>query len=1026
MPPTGKLSDDEIQRLTAWVKMGAPDPRKEVVAAIPPPTGIDFERARAFWSFRKIQKVSVPAVRQTAWVRSPIDNFVLAQLERTGLKPAPPADKHVWLRRVTFDLIGLPPTAQEIEAYLSDASALAQQRVVDRLLASPHYGERWARHWLDLVRFAETNGHEFDNDKLDAWRYRDYVIRAFNQDVAYDQFVREHIAGDLLPQKRLSVDGRHWESPLGTGFYWFGEVLNSATDSVKSRADEVDNQIDVLTKTFLGLTGACSRCHDHKFDPIPTSDYYALAGFLHSTNVVETVVDSPSTVKRIALARGQIAAINRQIEAVLRLELRHKAGLLHAYLLAAAEVLEKKPGERDETARATARKRGLSGDLVSEWSERIEAAEKQQASLFYPYASVLERMRREERQSFDTAWRETRSAVATATAKSTSRERGDVVFEEFETEGFPNWKVAGQAFGKGPAHRLAPNETLRDYLGQGLASSFGASDQMVGSLTSKKVKMPKLFVHVLMGGSREESKGEKARLRFTVVADGHKSLHLFPKGEPGLQWMTLRLTKEIGRQGYFEIVDRSTRGHIVVDQIVLSDEPEPPTQSPCPEIVSLLEREDLQSLEGLTGAYQTLFSRALEHGSDSERFVTQLSPTGRLEGLAGAQTPSSVSMPARAKVKETSLRQYNSGSELEFRNLKSEREQLERGIPESVFAMTGSDEDPHDVRVHNRGNHKNLGEVAPRRFLQIIAGEKQAAVSEGSGRLQLAESMVSRENPLTARVMVNRIWKHHFGQGIVRSVDNFGKTGEAPTHPELLDFLAQRFIESGWSMKAMHRMMVLSSTYAMSSRPEPESEQLDPENKLLHRMPVRRLEAESVRDAILTVAGSLDPKVLGPSVPPHISAYQDGRGKPESGPLDGNGRRSIYIQVRRNFLTPMFMAFDYPLPISAIGRRGVSTVPSQALMLMNNEFVARQAEAWAQRLLQADAVPEALVGKMFLTAFGRPASAKEINETLDFAKEQRVRHAALAADVSDSQITHRVWADVAHVLFNSAEFIYVR
>ena len=257
------------------------------------------------------------------------------------------------------------------------------------------------------------------------------------------------------------------------------------------------------------------------------------------------------------------------------------------YLLAAAEVIPKKAGEREEAARGIARQRGLSADLVSAWAERIEAAEKQPESLFYPYASVLERMRRDDKPSFDTAWRETRNALATAAAKfrATSRsERGDVVFEEFETEGFPNWKVAGQAFGDGPVHRLAPNETLRDYLGQGLASSFGFSDRMVGSLTSKKFKLPKLFVHVLMGGSREESKGEKARLRFTVVADGHKSLHLFPKGEAGLQWMTLRLTKEIGRQGYFEIVDRSTSGHIVVDRIILSDTPEPPTQPPCPEM----------------------------------------------------------------------------------------------------------------------------------------------------------------------------------------------------------------------------------------------------------------------------------------------------------------------------------------------------------------------------------------------------------------------------------------------------------
>ena len=282
------------------------------------------------------------------------------------------------------------------------------------------------------------------------------------------------------------------------------------------------------------------------------------------------------------------------------------------------------------------------------------------------------------------------------------------------------------------------------------------------------------------------------------------------------------------------------------------------------------------------------------------------------------------------------------------------------------------------AEVHIRGNHKNLGEVAPRRFLQIVAGEKQAAVSQGSGRVQLAEWMVRPENPLTARVMVNRLWKHHFGQGIVRSVDNFGKTGDAPTHPELLDFLAQRFIESGWSVKALHRMMVLSSTYAMSSQPVPEIEKLDPENRLLHRMPVQRLEAESIRDAILAVAGSLDSKMLGPSVLPHISSYQDGRGKPESGPLDGNGRRSIYIQVRRNFLTPMFLAFDYPLPISAIGRRSVSTVPSQALMLMNNEFVAGQAAAWTARLLNRETSPEKVVDSMFLTAFGRPASKLEV------------------------------------------------
>jgi uncharacterized protein DUF1553/uncharacterized protein DUF1549/cytochrome c len=1043
MPPTGKLTDDEIQQLTTWVKMGAPDPRKELAAAVPPTAGIDFDKARAFWAFRNIQQVSVPKVQQTSWVRSPIDNFVLAQLEDKGLRPAPSADKHAWLRRVTFDLIGLPPTPQQIDAYLSDTSREAQQRVVDRLLASPHYGERWARHWLDLVRFAETNGHEFDNDKLDAWRYRDYVIRALNEDVPYDRFVIEHIAGDLLPQKRLSADGKHWESPLGTGFYWFGEVLNSATDSVKSRADEVDNQIDVVTKAFLGLTGACSRCHDHKFDPIPTSDYYALAGFLHSTNVSETVVDSPSTVKRIDAARTRIAAINRQIERLLMPALQDQIQSLDAYLLTAAKVILKKTGDRPETIRGIARQRGLSGDLLFAWAERIESAEQQPGSVFHAYASVLERMRGDATKSFDTAWAEVRQALRTPATKSAAGqsrpERGDVLFEEFETDGFPNWKVAGQAFGAEPVHRLPPNQLLRDYLGQGVASSFGVSNRLVGSLTSKKFKLPKLFVHVLMGGSRQEGKGEKARLRLTVVADGHKSLHLFPKGDPGLQWMTLRLTKEIGRQGYFEIVDRSTRGHIVVDQIVLSDSPEPPDPLLVSHegLLSILEQASGHSLESLANAYKQFFAESTRRldglKSGQKRLEGVLSPSGKLEdlGFISVKVGRTAAMTVKDTLYASAQFTHTDGHPRRPRSQLIERLQRSRtaaddSIPESLFGMIGSDEEPHDVRVHIRGNHKNLGEVAPRRFLQIIAGEKQAAVSQGSGRLRLAELMASRENPLTARVMVNRIWKHHFGQGIVRSVDNFGKTGDPPTHPELLDFLAQRFIESGWSLKAMHRMMVLSSTYAMSSQPEAEAEQLDPENKLLHRMPIQRLEAEAIRDAILAVAGTLDPKALGPSVPPHISPYQDGRGKPESGPLDGNGRRSIYIQVRRNFLTPMFMAFDYPLPISAIGRRSVSTVPSQALMLMNNEFVARQAEAWAQRLLQRGTVPENLARKMFFAAFGRPASHDEIQETLQFAREQEKRHAASLETQSETQIRQRVWSDVAHVLFNSAEFIYVR
>jgi len=754
-----------------------------VLAATLP--AVDLERGRRFWSFKPVVKPTVPRVRRTAWVKAPVDAFVLAKLEERGLEAAPPLDKRSWLRRVTFDLTGLPPTPTEVEAFLSNGSERAYESVVEGLLASPHYGERWARHWLDLVRFAETNGHEFDNNKLDAWRYRDYVIRAFNEDISYQQFVREHLAGDLLPTKRKSRDGSFWESPLGTGFLWFGEVLNSATDSVKSRADTVDNQIDVVSKTFLGLTVACARCHDHKFDPIPTADYYAMAGILHSTYVREAVLDTPEREAEIRRAAGD-------------------------------------PGAGHGSARLKLRE-------------------------------------------------------------------GDILFGA-------QWQATGEAFGRSTAQEL------------------------VGSLTSQKFRMPKLWVHVRLSGTKSDGRrNENAKLRVTVVADDHKSQHMVPTGKAGWEWRTSRMTKEIGRESYIEIVDRDRAGFLAVDQIVFSDHETPP-------------------------------------------------------GVEVVDDGGSVEAHSRA------------------------------GVPESTWGMISKDEDPRNVKLHVRGDHKNLGEEVSRGMLQVIGAQP---VSSGSGRLEMAEWLAGDKNPLTSRVLVNRVWKHHFGRGIVRTTDNFGLTGDRPTHPELLDWLAATFAESGWSLKSLHRVMVLSNTYRMSGEAGDQTKQLDAPNDLFHHLPPRRIEAESIRDAMLAVSGALDRTLYGPGVPPHISPYQDGRGKPESGPLEGNRRRSIYLQVRRNFLTPLFLAFDYPLPVSTIGSRGVSTVPSQALMMLNNEFVGRQAVRWAERVNREEPEEERRIARMYLEAFGRPPEEQEKRETLAFARRAG-------------------WADLAHVLLNSVEFIYVR
>ena len=673
-----------------------------------------------------------------------------------------------WARRVSFSLTGLPPEAGRPR----DRAAY-----VDSLLANPHYGERWARHWLDLMRYAETNGHEFDNDKSDAWRYRDYVIRALNEDLPYDQFVREHVAGDLLAAPRVSADGAYLESPMATGAWWFGEILNSATDSAKSRADAVDNQIDVFSKAFLGLTVACARCHDHKFDPIPTADYYALAGVMHSTNLREAVVDSPARREAIAAKLGP-----RPVARGVRLALRP----------------------------------------------------------------------------------------------------GDALFADFAS-----WRAEGQAMG----------------VSDGVASS--APLEGVGSLTSAKFKMPKFYVHVLMQGSqyRRPRVGE-GELRLTLVADDFKSSHWFPSGVPGFTWKTQRMTLSHGRECYFELVDRSRSGYLGVAAIVISDHKTPP---------------------------------------------------GILENAA---------LAAPGRVPE---------------------------LPESTFAMISRDEAPRNARLHVRGSHLDLGPEVARGFLQVLTVERREL--QGSGRREFADWLTRDAQALLARVIVNRVWKHHFGTGLVASTDNFGLLGERPANRGLLDALAARLIAGGWRLKPLHREILLSEAYART-------------------VPVRRLEAEAIRDAMLQLSGRLNRKLYGPSVMPHISAYQDGRGKPPSGPLDGDGRRSIYIQVRRNFLTPMFLAFDHPLPISAIGNRTSSVVPTQALLLLNNEFVLGQARGWAQRTMREGLGPEELVGALYRAAFAREPRTEEQIAALDYLRQH-----------GDNQESR---ADLCHVLFNTAEFSYVQ
>jgi len=940
MPPTGKLAPEQIADFAAWVKMGAPDPRDPASTS-----ATAWRPTSQFWAFQPVRDHRPPTVKNRSWPATPIDRFLLAAWEREGLTPAPAADRRTLIRRVTLDLIGLPPTPKEIDDFLADRSPRAYQKLVDRLLASPQYGERWARHWLDLVRYAETSGHEFDSEKPDAWRFRDYLIRAFNEDVPYDQFIREHLAGDLLANARR-------DAPLATGFLGLGEERNAADDIAEVRTERLDNQIDVLTKTFLGLTVACARCHDHKFDPIPKTDYFSLAGVLDSTRLIEGYLDPPSQQREAEAVHAKIAAAGSRIRALLAPRLSEESQRLRETLLTPTPA----------------------------WKTYLDQARKEPDHVFYPFAVLSE--------SSDKPFAERLASIRRELAEwdKDAAARGDEIFTDFSRTGFDNWEINGPAFGSAAQAGPAPNQPLAGYQGGAVASSFGGgSDRLTGVLTSRSFTARKNYLHVRLAGTEDKSRRrEHGVLRFTVQAPGRPAF-VNATRTGAFHWQTANLQRLQGQACYLVIADRATDGQMVVDKILLSDSKDPPRFASPPNrwVLAALDQSGLDSIEALAAAYQKVLVEALASGlSDRETrwLVSALTP-GRLEDLA--------SLPA------------------EVAALQQERAAHEKALPEATYGMVARDDDPHDAPMQVRGNPHNLGPTVPRRFLEVLGGRP---FTGGSGRLELAGALANPANPLTARVMVNRVWLHHFGRGLVPSPDNFGFTGERPTHPEVLDYIARSFIESGWSIKKLHRSLLLTSIYQMASRPDARA-----------AMPVRRLEAEALRDSILAVSGSLDPALYGPSVPPHISPYQDGRGKPaKSGPLDGAGRRSLYIGVRRNFLTPLFLAFDYPLPITTIGRRNTSTVPSQALMLMNNEFVQGEAGKWAARLTAAHPEPRARIQTMFLTAFGRPAEPAEVRDVEEFLASQRRLYDGAPTD------DPRVWADLAHSLFNSKEFLFVR
>lgn len=1159
MPPTGKLPAKEISVLTEWVKRGAPWPAGEQVVAV----GEKFDlqsRRQSHWSWRAIDDPAPPEVRRSDWPADPLDRFILAKLEQAGLEPADDARRRTLVRRVYFDLIGLPPSPQVVEEFVNSKDPKAYEQLIDSLLSSQHFGERWARHWLDLTRYAESRGHEFDYNTPNAHEYRDYVIRAFNADLPYDQFAIEHVAGDLLPNPRRHPESGANESILGTGFWFLGEWCHSPVDIRKDEADRFDNMIDVFSKTFLGLTVACARCHDHKFDAISQADYYALSGYLQSSAYRQVRFESLEHNRRIADEANQLREELGALLIGLAVEgVSQSAARLPVYVAAARELANAK---LPEAARSPRLLFDFEDGSYEGWiveGEAFGAAPQEAASIASYQGDVQAQGRffinshcarqsteqRESRCSDQMTGRLTSpeftldrdamtmlvgggghagktcvnllvdgQVVRTATGRNNNRMepiRWDVsawrnqsaqleivdqhqggwgnigvdhvqLTDDGETkrrlsparlaaikaraeqdglrlEALTAWTqllltarfqgdhplrplVKGQEPKAAVSSSLAPPEeatVIADFTEANAAlmqdgASFHLTTPGDALVDGEKVvvadygaaRRNPLFrkLKLAAGVDRDSGRlskwdraGKTLRTKTFVVeakpvfalvrgrglsygvVDSHRMINgplhggllreFDTKGQ--LQWIEHNLTRYAGHNAHMEFTAIDEHPLEVLQVVQTEKRPAAPSNS-----------ELGLSLESI--------------GSELMRSVDRIR-----QATAGAHDWRRVSFFLQQP--RLLLGEHAAATERLRERLISGYKQLETRVKlESRTAPAMWDGDAVDELLLIRGNNKTPGDPVPRRLLTALGG-KADPERKGSGRLELARQMMSPDNPYAARVMVNRIWGQLTGRPIVASPDNFGVLGMEPTHPELLDHLARRFIDDGYSVKRLIRAILLSRTYRMSSSPSPAGRMKDPNNLLLHRMRIRRLQAEPIRDALLAVGGRLDDQMYGRSVPVYLTPFMQGRGRPRGGPLDGNGRRSIYISVRRNFLSPMMLAYDAPQPFSTVGRRTVSNVPAQALILMNDPLVLKMSESWAKRTIAEEDSVEARIDVMYRRAFSRPPREMEQEQATAFLRRQAEAYQLNWPDAKDDS---RLWADLAHVLFNVKEFVFIR
>jgi hypothetical protein len=848
MPPQGKLPDRPIEVLTAWVKAGAPWPAAK--GRGPGPDKQTAARSRkTHWAFQPVRKPAVPAVTRGDWCITPVDRFVLARLQVKGLRPSPPADKYTLLRRATYDLTGLPPTEAEVAAFEADRSPDAFPKAVDRLLASPRYGERWGRYWLDVARYADTKGYLFLQERryAYAYTYRDYVIRAFNEDLPYDRFVAEQLAADRLPQ------GRDNRALAALGFLTVGRrFLNNVHDII-------DDRIDVVTRGVLGLTVSCARCHDHKFDPIPTRDYYSLYGVFASSFEppdlpVIGVPDQTPAFRAFQMGLQQREEKLNEFAAKAREELTARLLARIPDYLVVVETVRRLP------ARADRRDALAGGDfrfpVLRRWHELMEKTRQVHDHVFAPW------------HAFAALRPDEFAAKAPALARRFAANA--------DPKAHLNPLLARALAGKPPA-------SLRQ-----VAERYGKVFSEVNKAWQKAVTLASVEHRPAPRGLPDPAQEALRRV-------------LYAPGSP-LELPPDQLTRS---------VDGAVRNQLV----------------------------------------------ALRREVDNWR----------------ATAPGS---PPRAMVL--------------------------RDLPQPVK--------PH---VFRRGNPNNPGPPVTRHFLSLLTKGAPRPFGVGSGRLELARAITDPANPLTARVMVNRVWLHHFGAGLVRTPSDFGLRSDQPTHPELLSYLARRFTEGGWSVKQLHRLIMLSRVYQQQSEDRPACRERDPENRLLWKMNRRRLDFEALRDSLLAVAGRLDSRMGGRSVELTKPPFP--------------GRRTVYGFIDRQNLPGVFRTFDFASPDATNPQRHTTTVPQQALFLLNSPFVIELARGLVGRPGFATLGPsERRIAWLYRRVYARPPEADEVKLALNFleaAHGSRPEKPARPERHPARPLTP--WEKYAQVLLLANEFMFV-